>query len=474
MAGPGQARFYSSTFVQTSLASGISSGATTFNVGTTTGASGTPFVVSVDQNSASEELMLVTNVSGLTYTVTRGIGGTSAQSHNNGASVVHVMYAQDLTDASAHIGAFDAVHGLSSGSLVVGTTDTQTLTNKSLTSPTLTTPNITTPTITGTTTAGTINSAALTSSALVTAVDFFPTGLTGAGSNTRYVGGTFNAAPTSGTFSTGDWVVDRAGLIWICTAAGTPGTWVSLVNTSATQTLSNKTIAAGVFTGSGSGTGNIALGGYFQGLEFITAGLTGATASAAFVGGTTGGPPVSGTFALGNFIVDQQGNIWVCISAGTPGSWAPVGGAQNIAAAPISTGTASTASSGTTDTIDAVLGNYQFSATAGRRYRVVAANMFGNGSVAADTFAVRVRDSASASTPTTASTAVIDSGWTCNTTGSSGRSIITMEDTFVAGVSGTHTLALFTQRISGTGVLTVVAPPGTGLRKLWAEDLGIG
>src|SRR6266702_8752421 len=99
MAGPGQARFYSSTFVQTSLASGFSSGATTFNVGTTTGASGTPFVVSVDQNSASEELMLVTNVSGLTYTVTRGIGGTSAQSHNNGASVVHVMYAQDFTDA---------------------------------------------------------------------------------------------------------------------------------------------------------------------------------------------------------------------------------------------------------------------------------------------------------------------------------------------------------------------------------------
>jgi hypothetical protein len=97
-----------------------------------------------------------------------------------------------------------------------------------------------------------------------------------------------------------------------------------MVNKDSVQTLSNKIIAAGQFTGTGTGTGNIGLGGYFQGLEFITAGLTGATAAAAFVGGTASGAPTTGTFAVGNFIVDQSGTIWVCTVAGTPGTWSVV------------------------------------------------------------------------------------------------------------------------------------------------------
>ena len=50
--------------------------------------------------------------------------------------------------------------------------------------------------------------------------------LTGATAATRYVGGTASGAPGSGTFAVGDFVVDQTGTIWICTAAGTPGTWV--------------------------------------------------------------------------------------------------------------------------------------------------------------------------------------------------------------------------------------------------------
>jgi hypothetical protein len=55
-----------------------------------------------------------------------------------------------------------------------------------------------------------------------------PTGLTGATSASRYVGATASGAPASGTFSTGDFCVDLTGKIWLCTAGGTPGTWVSL------------------------------------------------------------------------------------------------------------------------------------------------------------------------------------------------------------------------------------------------------
>ena len=51
-------------------------------------------------------------------------------------------------------------------------------------------------------------------------------------------------------------------------------------------------------------------------------GLPGATAATRYVGGTVSGPPASGTFAAGDFIVDQSSQVWVCQAAGTPGTWA--------------------------------------------------------------------------------------------------------------------------------------------------------
>ena len=55
-------------------------------------------------------------------------------------------------------------------------------------------------------------------------------------------------------------------------------------------------------------------------------GLTGATGSSPrFVGGTTTGAPASGTFALGDYVVTEDGNIYVCTTAGSPGTWTAVG-----------------------------------------------------------------------------------------------------------------------------------------------------
>ncbi len=56
-------------------------------------------------------------------------------------------------------------------------------------------------------------------------------------------------------------------------------------------------------------------------------GLTGATAASRYVGATTGGAPVSGTFAVGDFVIDQSGTVWICTTAGTPGTWVKPGGA---------------------------------------------------------------------------------------------------------------------------------------------------
>ena len=78
------------------------------------------------------------------------------------------------------------------------------------------------------------------------------TGLTGATTATRYAGGTTNGAPTSGTFAVGDFIIDLSGTIWVCTTAGTPGTWtttisshLSLRTSSATVTRNETTIFSG-------------------------------------------------------------------------------------------------------------------------------------------------------------------------------------------------------------------------------------
>lgn len=63
--------------------------------------------------------------------------------------------------------------------------------------------------------------------AIATRKAYIATGLTGAVAASRYAGATASGAPTAGTFEVGDWVIDRTGTIWICTVAGTPGTWAS-------------------------------------------------------------------------------------------------------------------------------------------------------------------------------------------------------------------------------------------------------
>ena len=53
--------------------------------------------------------------------------------------------------------------------------------------------------------------------------------------------------------------------------------------------------------------------------------LTGATAATRYVGATTSGAPASGTFAVGDYVVAQNGHVWVCTGAGTSGTWVDAG-----------------------------------------------------------------------------------------------------------------------------------------------------
>lgn len=56
--------------------------------------------------------------------------------------------------------------------------------------------------------------------------------------------------------------------------------------------------------------------------DLAVSGLTGATTASRYVGGTSGGPPTTGTFAVGDFVVDATSQtLWLCTVAGTPGTW---------------------------------------------------------------------------------------------------------------------------------------------------------
>jgi len=149
-------RKYSSRSQQTTLTSAVTSGAVTLPVvsatallGGVTVSTGQTFTVVIDPDTALEEIVDVTVVSGNNLTITRAVdmAGGSAQDHSSGAVVRHMVIGRDLREANLHIEATGGyndgtgthlLHGVSSTSAVVGTYETQTLYNKTLVAPTLT------------------------------------------------------------------------------------------------------------------------------------------------------------------------------------------------------------------------------------------------------------------------------------------------------------------------------------------------
>ena len=130
-----QKRYYASTAKQASLSTGIDSTVQSITLDLVTGfPSNYPYTLVIDPDTNKEELIKVTaSGGGTTLTVTRGEDSTSNVAHSAGATVRHVVSGQDFNEFSAHIGSAATpttagVHGVTGN--VVGTTDSQTLTNK--------------------------------------------------------------------------------------------------------------------------------------------------------------------------------------------------------------------------------------------------------------------------------------------------------------------------------------------------------
>ena len=100
-------RLFSSTSIETTLASGINSSVTSMTVASGTGsallggvtlAAGNvdQFTVALDPDTTSEEIVFVTARSSDTFTISRGEAGTTNISHSAGATVRHVLTSDDL------------------------------------------------------------------------------------------------------------------------------------------------------------------------------------------------------------------------------------------------------------------------------------------------------------------------------------------------------------------------------------------
>ena len=97
-------RYYASTAVATTLSGSLNNSATSLTVAALSGfPASTPWTAIIDKDTASEEVVTVTNVSGTTLTVTRGVDGTSAVSHNAGAVFQHGVSARDFDEANDHV-----------------------------------------------------------------------------------------------------------------------------------------------------------------------------------------------------------------------------------------------------------------------------------------------------------------------------------------------------------------------------------
>lgn len=275
-------RYYSSSAVETTLSAPITSGATSMTVGSVSGFPVQyPYTLSLDADNISKELVEVTAAIGTTLTIVRGVDGTPAVTHAVGARITHDHSARDFRESRQHEAATTAVHGVAGA--VVGTTDTQALTNKDLSGGSNIFPG-SLATLTGV--------QAMTNKDLTSGTNSFPTSLatlTGVQTltNKNLTSGT-NSFPTTLATLTGVQVLTNKDL-----TSGTNTFPTTLVTLTGTQTLTNKTLTnpvttSGLFGGPAITDPAITVGGTAATAPFLVANLAALPTASGVANGSLG------------------------------------------------------------------------------------------------------------------------------------------------------------------------------------------
>jgi hypothetical protein len=225
-------RKYSSRSQQTTLTGALTSSGTSATVVSGTALLGgvtitapETFTIVIDPDTALEEIVDVTAVSTNTLTITRGVDGSTGQAHSAGAVVRHMAIGRDYREANTHV---ESTTGHGATGAVVGTTNTQTLTNKTISAADNTLTGVVTLTGTQTLTNKTLTSPVISS-------------LTLGDGNIVFEGSSADAFET--TLTVADPTADRTVTI--------PDATTTLVGTDTTQTLTNKTLTSPTITGTG-------------------------------------------------------------------------------------------------------------------------------------------------------------------------------------------------------------------------------
>jgi hypothetical protein len=122
-------RHYIDNAPTTTLTGSINASTTTVVVASLSGfPTSFPYPVTMGMGTTSAEQIIVSSAVGTTLTVIRNSNGQGAFSHPAGENFNHTANAIEYDEANAHINATTGVHGITGA--VVGTTDTQTLSNK--------------------------------------------------------------------------------------------------------------------------------------------------------------------------------------------------------------------------------------------------------------------------------------------------------------------------------------------------------